>query len=170
MVPDAERLGGSATANDDVRLTSVGRKIRKYKLDELPQLWNVLKGEMSLVGPRPEVEKYVKAYTKPERCLLELPPGITDWATIWNSDEGAVLAGKPDPEKAYEEIIRPIKTELQLLYYRNRSLTIDAKIVFHTAIKIFIRNWVPRELAAYGTSLHPTERCDRRRRTLAENR
>src|SRR5690242_4303595 len=168
MVPDAERLGGSATANDDIRLTSVGRKIRKYKLDELPQLWNVLKGDMSLVGPRPEVEKYVKAYTKAERCILELPPGITDWATIWNSDEGAVLAGKPDPEKAYEEIIRPIKTELQLLYYRRRSLTTDTKIVFHTAIKIFVRNWVPKELAAYGTSLHPTERCERGRKALAE--
>src|ERR1700680_3940707 len=122
MIVDAERHGGSATAGDDPRLTSIGKFLRRYKLDELPQLFNVLKGEMSFVGPRPEVQKYVDRYSEDDKAILQLRPGITDWASIWNSNEAAVLEGSRDPEKTYEELIRPTKIALQLVYVRNHSL------------------------------------------------
>src|SRR6266849_1734141 len=116
MIVDAEQQGGSATAGDDPRLTSIGKFLRRYKLDELPQLFNVLKGEMSFVGPRPEVQKYVDQYSEDDKAILQLRPGITDWASIWNSNEAAVLEGSSDPEKSYEELILPKKIELQLKY------------------------------------------------------
>ncbi len=150
MLVNAEALGGSATANDDPRITRIGRFLRKYKLDELPQLVNVLKGDMSLVGPRPEVPKYVDQYSPEERQVLRLRPGITDWATIWNSDEGSALAGAEDPEKAYEELIRPTKTQLQLQYFRTRSMAVDLQILGHTLIKLIHKNWVPEHLTPYG--------------------
>jgi lipopolysaccharide/colanic/teichoic acid biosynthesis glycosyltransferase len=153
MVPQAEQLGGSATSNDDVRLTSFGRVIRRYKLDELPQLWNVVRGEMSIVGPRPEVEKFVQKYSTEERRLLALRPGLTDWATIWNSDEGTALAGYKDPEGIYEQLIRPVKTELQLRYLEDHRWAIDSRILFQTAVKLFNKDWVPKELSDYGSSL-----------------
>jgi lipopolysaccharide/colanic/teichoic acid biosynthesis glycosyltransferase len=150
MVVDAERLGGSATAEDDPRITPVGRWLRLYKLDELPQLLNVLRGEMSLVGPRPEVSKYVNMLAADERIILDVLPGITDWASIWNSNEAAVLEGSPDPEKSYEELIRPNKIALQLVYVRQRSLAVDIRILFHTAVKLFHSGWMPVEVAPYG--------------------
>ncbi len=106
MVTDAEQLGGSSTSDDDPRITRVGRFMRKLKLDELPQLLNVLIGEMSLVGPRPQVLDYVSRYSDEEQLVLQVRPGITDWASIWNSDEGAILAGFHDPDKAYDELIQ----------------------------------------------------------------
>ncbi len=133
MVPGAEKRGASSTAADDPRITRIGRFLRRYKLDELPQLTNVLRGEMSLVGPRPEVRRYVEMYTEEEKIILTVRPGITDWATLWNSDEGAVLAGSPDPDRAYEEKIRPTKVRLQLEYVRNQSLLVDLKILLQTA-------------------------------------
>ncbi len=132
MVANAEKIGGPSTAGDDPRITGIGRFLRKYKLDELPQLINVLKGEMSFVGPRPEVPHYVNMLIKEERAILSVRPGITDWASIWNSDEGAILFGNPDPEKAYMERIRPEKIRLQLKYVRERSFFIDLKIIFQT--------------------------------------
>ena len=150
MVIDAEKLGGSATAEDDPRITPIGGFIRRNKLDEFPQFLNVLVGDMSLVGPRPEVKKYVDMYTEEEKAILELRPGITDWASIWNSNEAAVLEGSSDPEKAYEELIRPTKLALQLFYARNQSLVADVKILFHTFCKLLFEDWTPRELLPYG--------------------
>jgi lipopolysaccharide/colanic/teichoic acid biosynthesis glycosyltransferase len=150
MVVNAESLGGSATAADDPRITPIGKFLRRYKLDELPQLVNVLAGDMSFVGPRPEVKKYVDLYRPEEKAILAVRPGITDWASIWNSNEAAVLEGSRDPEKTYEELIRPTKLALQLFYVRNHSLTVDLKILFHTAFKLIYEDWVPRELKPYG--------------------
>jgi lipopolysaccharide/colanic/teichoic acid biosynthesis glycosyltransferase len=136
MVVNAEKLGGPSTADDDPRITNVGRLLRKYKLDELPQLINVLKGEMSLVGPRPEVQHYVDMFTEEEQAILSVRPGITDWASLWNPDEGAILAGSPDPEKTYREKIRPEKIRLQLRYVRERSFFTDLRIIVQTIITI----------------------------------
>jgi lipopolysaccharide/colanic/teichoic acid biosynthesis glycosyltransferase len=150
MVVNAESLGGSATAADDPRITGAGKFLRRYKLDELPQLLNVLIGDMSLVGPRPEVEKYVNTYSPEEKAILMVRPGITDWASIWNSNEAAVLEGSRDSEKTYEELIRPTKLALQLLYVSNHSLVVDLKILFHTVVKLIREDWAPKELEPYG--------------------
>jgi lipopolysaccharide/colanic/teichoic acid biosynthesis glycosyltransferase len=147
MVVDAETLGGATTPDDDPRLTATGRLLRRYKLDELPQLLNVLKGEMSLVGPRPEVVEKVARYSPAERRILDLRPGITDWASIWNADEGAAVTGYADADWAYEQFIRPTKIRLQLLYREQASLWVDAKIVLYTLIKLGNKHWLPPELA-----------------------
>ena len=132
MVVNAEKIGPSSTSDDDPRITKIGRFLRKYKLDELPQLINVLKGEMSFVGPRPEVKKFTDLYTEEEKAILSVRPGITDWASLWNSDEGSILAGVEDPDRVYMEKIRPEKIRLQLKYVRERSLWVDIKIIFKT--------------------------------------
>ncbi|MEK7308594.1 MAG: sugar transferase [Nitrospirota bacterium] len=136
MVVNADKIGGPSTADDDLRLLKIGKFLRKYKLDELPQLINVLKGEMSFVGPRPEVPFYVDMFTEEEKKILTVKPGITDWASLWNSDEGAILAGSPDPEKTYMEKIRPEKIRLQLKYVNKHNFPIDLKIIFLTLLKI----------------------------------
>jgi lipopolysaccharide/colanic/teichoic acid biosynthesis glycosyltransferase len=132
MVVNAEKLGGFSTPKDDPRITNLGRKLRQHKLDELPQLFNVLKGEMSIVGPRPEVKLYTDMFTDEEKAILSVKPGITDWASIWNADEGAVLAGAQDPEKAYLKLIRPTKLRLQLKYVKEKSFRTDLQIVLAT--------------------------------------
>ncbi|HPR53018.1 MAG TPA: sugar transferase [Deltaproteobacteria bacterium] len=139
MVVDAEKLGASSTSDDDPRITRFGRFLRKYKLDELPQLINVLLGDMSLVGPRPEVKKFTDLYTEEERAILTVRPGITDWASIWNPDEGALLAGSMDPDKDYFEKIRPEKIRLQLKYVRERSFLTDIKIIALTLKTILMK-------------------------------
>jgi len=158
MVVDAERTGVSSTSDRDRRITRVGRWLRKYKLDELPQLVNVLCGQMSLVGPRPEVPRYVELYTEEERAILTVRPGITDWASLWNADEGAVLAGTEDPDRAYELWIRPTKLRLQLEYVRRHNVWIDVKILVYTLIKLFRKDWLPKELASYGRPEVPKQR------------
>jgi len=140
MVVDAERIGGPSTADDDPRITSVGRRLRKFKLDELPQSINVLRGEMSFVGPRPEVRHYVDMYTEKEKALLSLKPGITDWASLWNNDEGALLAAGSDPEKTYLETIRPEKIRLQLKYLEDHSFLTDLRIIALTIRALFARS------------------------------
>ena len=137
MVVDAERLGASSTSDDDPRITRIGKFLRKYKLDELPQLINVLKGDMSIVGPRPEVKKFTDMYMDEEKTILRIRPGITDWASIWNSDEGVLLEGSVDPDRDYLEKIRPEKIRLQLEYVKRRSLWVDLKIIVQTLAKLF---------------------------------
>jgi len=136
MVANAEKLGGPSTANDDPRISKIGIFLRKYKLDELPQLINVLKGAMSIVGPRPEVPMYVEMFTEEEKVILNVRPGMTDWASLWNIDEGTILEGSLDPEKTYKEKIRPEKIRLQLKYVKERSFWKDLKIIVQTIITI----------------------------------
>lgn len=132
MILGADKMGPSSTAADDPRITRVGRFLRRLNLDELPQLLNVLKGEMSIVGPRPQVPWAVALYTDEERKVLTVRPGITDWATIWVGDLGERLRGSADPDKEYMEKIWPEKRRLQLEYVRNHSLGIDLQIMAKT--------------------------------------
>lgn len=143
MVVDADRLGGSCTAEGDARITRSGYWLRKFKLDELPQLFNVLVGDMSLVGPRPEVQEYVQLFTPEERAILSVRPGITDWASLWDRDEAQALAGHSDPERAYLELIRPEKIRLQLEYVRRRSFATDLSILFATLRILVLRRSAP---------------------------
>ena len=136
MVPDAERLGASSTSADDPRLTRVGRVLRKYKLDELPQLLNVLLGDMSLVGPRPQVPWAVARYQPEERIVLSVRPGITDYASLRFHNEEEILAGSSDPDADYLRLIHPEKMRLAREYVLNRSMWLDLKILFATVFKI----------------------------------
>ena len=120
----------------DTRITKVGYYLRKYKLDELPQLWNVLKGDMSLVGPRPEVEKYVRLYTPEQRVVLSIRPGITDHASITFSNENEILGKADDPERMYIEEIMPQKIAYNMKYINDPSLKEYFKIIIVTFIKI----------------------------------
>ncbi|HXT74123.1 MAG TPA: sugar transferase [Candidatus Angelobacter sp.] len=137
MVVDAEESGGPSTAEDDPRVTRAGRILRKYKLDELPQLLNVLKGEMSIVGPRPEILPEVELYSAEERQLLSVFPGITDWASLRFRNEGEILKGSPDAHQAYWEKIRPEKIRLGLEYARSHSFFDDMRILFETLAVVF---------------------------------
>ena len=136
MVMNAENIGPSSTSSNDIRITKTGRFLRKVKIDEIPQLLNVLTGNMSIVGPRPEIKRFTDLFTEEEKAILNVKPGITDWASIWNSNEGLILQGATDPDKAYMELIRPEKIRLQLLYVRNHKFFIDLKIIFLTIRKI----------------------------------
>ncbi len=137
MVHNAEKLGGPSTAADDPRLLRSGRVLRKYKLDELPQLVNVLRGDMSIVGPRPEVRLYTDMYTPEERGLLSVRPGLTDWASIRFRNEGEILKGAADPEQVYMEKIRPEKIRLGLEYVKRQSLREDLAIIVATVKAVF---------------------------------
>ena len=139
LVINADKIGGPSTSDDDPRLTKIGKFLRKYKLDELPQLFNVIKGEISLVGPRPEVPEYAKLYKNKEQIVFKVKPGITDLASLWNADEGAILKGSSAPEKIYLEQIRPEKVRLQIKYVKERSFVGDLKIIFKTLKKILNR-------------------------------
>ena len=139
MVADAASRGGPSTPDDDPRITRVGRWLRRYKLDELPQLLNVLRGEMSLVGPRPEVPQYAAMLTGEERVILSVRPGMTDWASIWDIDEGQTLAGSSDVERKYLEEIWPQKSRLQMKYVREQSLATDLQIIAQTVARMLRR-------------------------------
>lgn len=139
MIADAEKTGVSSTSQEDTRVTPIGRFVRKTKLDELPQLINVFIGDMSLVGPRPEVKKFTDMYTDKEKILLTIRPGITDYASVWNSDEATLLAGSTDPDKDYLEKIRPEKIRLQLKYQKEMSIGTDIKIILLTIKKLVFR-------------------------------
>ncbi len=128
--------GNQITIGKDERITKIGQHLRKYKLDELPQLVNVIKGEMSLVGPRPEVEKYVRLYTPEQRVVLSVLPGITDYASIHYSNENEILGKAKDPHKMYVEEIMPKKIEYNMKYIKDPSLSQYFKIIFLTVSKI----------------------------------
>lgn len=129
MTVGADRSGVASTAADDMRISPIGRFVRRFKLDELPQLWNILKGEMSLVGPRPQVRPDVDIFTNVERVLLTVRPGITDLSSIVFSDEGEILRGVTNPDLVYNQLIRPWKSRLGLLYVSNQSLRLDIEII-----------------------------------------
>lgn len=148
MVIRADTTGVDSTAGDDPRITSLGKLIRRFKLDEIPQLWNVLKGEMSLVGPRPNVERETVLYTGDEKRLLSVRPGITDLASIVFADEGEILEGSADPDLRYNQIIRPWKSRLGLLYVdATASVARDIAVVGLT-----VRGALDRSSALAGVS------------------
>jgi lipopolysaccharide/colanic/teichoic acid biosynthesis glycosyltransferase len=135
MVPDADRMGGGLTLTSDRRVTRVGRFLRKLKLDEFPQLWNVLKGEMSLVGPRPEDPRYVAMYGPEQRRILLYAPGITSPASLEYRDEEALLSG-PDWQEKYLMNVLPHKIALDLAYFQQRTLRGDLRLIGMTIASI----------------------------------
>jgi lipopolysaccharide/colanic/teichoic acid biosynthesis glycosyltransferase len=139
MVIRADQTGVDSTSAKDPRITRVGHFIRKCKIDELPELWNVLWGTMSLVGPRPNVKRETDLYTAVERGLLNVRPGITDIASIVFSDENEILKDSADPDIDYNQLIRPWKSRLGLFYVAHRSLALDLKLVVLTAVAVLSR-------------------------------
>lgn len=137
MIINADATGVESTKSDDPRITSIGMKVRKYKVDEFTQLWNVLMGHMSLVGPRPNTEKGVSTYTELEKKLLEIKPGMTDFSSIIFSDEGEILKDSTNPDLNYDSLIRPWKSRLGILYCEKHNISLDLKIIFFTIISIF---------------------------------
>ena len=135
MVVDAEKLGRQITVGNDSRITKIGGFLRKYKLDELPQLINVFKGDMSLVGPRPEVPRYVKLYNEEQRKVLEVKPGITDLASIRYRDENDLLGEAENPDDLYINTIMPDKLALNLVYINKNNVFFDIYIILKTIIK-----------------------------------
>lgn len=148
MVVDADKSGVTSTATDDSRITPIGQLIRRFKLDELTQFYNVLVGDMSLVGPRPNVASGTDLYTAEERHLLSMKPGVTDFASIVFADEGEILAGHADADFAYDQLIRPWKSRLGLFYIQKSSLLLDLKLVLLTAVNIVSRNVALRHISA----------------------
>lgn len=137
MVQNADKIGGPSTSADDPRLTKIGNFLRKYKLDELPQLINIFKGQMSFVGPRPEVPSEIDTYDpKTKKIILSVKPGLTDLASIADLHEEEVLRGSADPHKTYREKIQPQKIKLQLEYIKNNSFWLDIKILIRTFLNV----------------------------------
>lgn len=139
MTVNADKTGVTSTGANDSRITPIGHFVRRYKMDELVQLWNVIKGDLSLVGPRPNVPSGVALYTDLERKLLTVRPGITDMASIVFSDEGDILKDHADADAAYESLIRPWKNELALLYIDRQSVLLDIRLIWLTANAILSR-------------------------------
>ena len=161
MTPRADKTGVDSTAASDPRITRVGRVVRALKLDEFSQLLNVLKGDMSLVGPRPQVERDVALYTDAERGLLDVRPGITDFSSIVFADEGEVLRGADDPDLRYQQIIRPWKSRMGLHYVAVRTLWLDLRLILATLMNAARRDgalaWVSRMLNQTGADADVVE-------------
>ena len=153
MIIDASASGVDSTASDDKRITRIGRIVRKFKIDEIPQLFNVMIGEMSFVGPRPNVESETRMYSKEEQRILSVKPGITDFSSIVFSDEGDILEGSDDPDLKYNQIIRPWKSRLALLYIDNRTLMIDIKIIIWTVLGVFSKKYVLKNITNFLKSI-----------------
>ena len=140
MIVNADKTGVDSTSSNDMRITRIGKFIRRFKLDELSQLINVLIGDMSLVGPRPNVKRETDLYTIEEKKLLQVKPGITDISSIVFSDEGEILSNSSDPDIDYNQLIRPGKGYLGIFYVENKSFILDIKLIFVTLISILNRN------------------------------
>jgi lipopolysaccharide/colanic/teichoic acid biosynthesis glycosyltransferase len=136
MIVGADKTGLESTSSDDQRITKIGSLIRKYKLDEVTQLWNVLIGDMSLVGPRPNTTNEVAKYSKSELRLLTVKPGITDISSIVFSDEGKILSSASQPDVEYDTLIRPWKSQLGILYVENANIVIDMYLLITTFVAI----------------------------------
>ncbi len=166
MVVNADKTGVDSTSANDSRITSIGKFVRKTKLDEVPQMWNVLKGEMSLVGPRPNVTREVALYTDLEKQLLDVRPGITDFASIVFADEGEILADKADPDIAYNQLIRPTKSRLGLFYVSNHTTLTDLRLLWLTAVNALDREKALRGCVALLRKRHaPDDLCELATRT-----
>ena len=139
MRPDSEGKGQITVGGRDPRITGIGYVLRKTKVDELPQLWNVFIGDMSIVGPRPEVPRYVAMYTAEQRQVLNVRPGITSMASIAYIDENEVLGRSSDPERTYVEEVMPAKLALDMKYVQKASLLLDARIILRTMVRVIIR-------------------------------
>jgi len=149
MRVNADKTGVASTANGDDRITPIGKVIRKFKFDEISQLINVLLGSMSLVGPRPQVEKDVRLYTEKEKNLLNVKPGITDFSSIVFSDEGDILDGSINPDKDYNDLIRPWKSRLGLFYIECRNLKLDINLIFMTVYSFVNRKKVLKKISLF---------------------
>ena len=145
MVERAEEIGTSVTTQNDLRITPVGRVLRRTKLDELPQLINVFKGDMSFVGPRPDVPEIVEKYNPEMRRIFKVLPGITSVATLHLKNEGGILAQVDDPDTFYEEVLVPLKVKLAMEHVDKNSFTFDLKILFQTIWMLTLGRWWPIE-------------------------
>ena len=165
MIINADKNKVDSTASDDMRITRVGMMIRAYKLDELTQLINVLMGHMSLVGPRPNVQRDVDLYSETEKRLLSVKPGITDFSSIIFSDEGDILSGLDNPDIAYNQLIRPWKSRLGILYIENQSLLLDMYLIFMTVVAIINKssalNYISKKVESVSDNLELIEVCKR---------
>jgi len=154
MVVDADKKGISSTSDDDTRIIPIGQKIRNYKIDELTQLFNVLIGNMSLVGPRPNVKTEVDLYTEIEKNLLSVKPGITDFSSIVFSDEGKILENKENPDLSYNQLIRPWKSRLGLIYVKHQSILLDLELMIFTLVALISKptalKWVVKKLEKFN--------------------
>jgi len=148
MLVNADKSGVDSTAANDSRITPIGHFIRKFKLDEITQLLNVLVGQMSLVGPRPNVASETQLYTNEEQRLLTVRPGITDFSSIVFADEGEILEGKVDPDLSYNQLIRPWKSRLSLFYIDHRSIFLALKLIYLTVLTIVSRPRALQNVAA----------------------
>lgn len=154
MIIHADKSGVDSTSTNDNRITGVGGIIRRYKLDELSQLINVFLGDMSLVGPRPNVKRETDLYTAEEKKLLSVRPGITDFSSIIFSDEGEILKDQSDPDIAYNQLIRPWKSRLGIFYVENHTILIDFKLIFLTALAIISREKALKSITAMLSNLN----------------
>ena len=154
MTINADKNGVNSTSINDNRITKLGHIIRKYKIDELTQLWNVLSGDMSLVGPRPNVLKDVNLYTNEEIELLTVEPGITDFSSLVFSDEGKILENKKNPDLSYNQLIRPWKSRLGLIYVKHQSIILDLELIIYTLVALISKpkalKWVVKKLEKFN--------------------
>ncbi len=166
MIVNAEKFGVDSTSSADPRITKVGSIVRKYKLDEIIQLWNVLKNDMSIVGPRPNVKSETDLYSNEENLILKIKPGITDFSSIVFSDEDTILERFEDPDLAYNQVIRPWKSRLGIIYVQNRSTILDFQLIFYTAISLIFKkvalNWIVKKLIFFKVNKELINICKRK--------